>query len=179
MVLFWGPVEHLEQHKNWRIPLLKSYDILWWYEVDKVMIWWCGAEVCRRLVWKLVCIKQEFKQAATLARQPRNAEISTNQARAQPADQSEAAFGPMCNFSASSAWTKWVHRERMQQLKFNAICQRFLNSKGQKQDLPSFCGYSEWMSYNWPCHILKKNYKFLWYIFPSYCIGHCNAIPKN
>ena len=52
------------------------------------------------------CIKQEFKQAATLARQPRNAEISTNQARAQPADQSEAAFGPMCNFSASSAWTK-------------------------------------------------------------------------
>ena len=38
------------------------------------------------------CIKQEFKQAATLARQPRNAEISTNQARAQPADQSEDSF---------------------------------------------------------------------------------------
>ena len=38
------------------------------------------------------CIKQEFKQAATLARQPRNAEISTNQARAQPADQSEGSF---------------------------------------------------------------------------------------
>ena len=51
-----------------------------------------------------VGIKQEFKQAATLARQPRNAEISTNETQAHPASTNHnPAFGPICNFSASSA----------------------------------------------------------------------------
>ena len=139
-------------------------------EVDmmmKMMMWiWCLAEISVKIG---VGIKQEFKQAATLARQPGNAELSTNEKRDPRIDQSQSTFGPICNFSASSAWTKmggWeVYSLYMQQWKLNAILQRFWTQKANSKSRS-----------RWNQSASSSSAQDIMEILPNWTATQCNLI---